>query len=71
MNVARVVGFSIGDHIILRESSMILKVHTISDIMTLGDIKMKKGPSRASWTIIPPATGGLTPWSGTPITPGS
>ena len=31
------------DQIILREAATILKVHTISDIMTLDGIKIKKG----------------------------
>ena len=43
MDVARDAGLSVGDQIILREATTILKVHTISDITTLDGIKIKKG----------------------------
>ena len=43
MYVARAAGFSVGDQIILWEATMILKVHTISYIITLDGITIKKG----------------------------
>ena len=43
MDVARASGFSVGDQIILREATTILKVHTIINITTLYGINIKKG----------------------------
>ena len=43
MDVARATNFSVGNQIILRESTTILKVHTFSDITTLDGNKIKTG----------------------------